>query len=132
MPVTETVTYTPDETETDWIVELDHVQNHTRPTLSIYDMVNKNAGSNKLGECMIRSERDRNTVYSCKTFAAYDEDAWTQTLMELLSDSGPDILYVSRERMELLYEKGWYCPLMKYCLQRSRMICCPVQLNLEW
>lgn len=103
---------TPDETETDWIVELDHVQNHTRPTLSIYDMVNKNAGSNKLGECIgIRSERDRNTVYSCKTFAAYDEDAWTQTVMELLSDNGPDILYVSRERMELLHEKGVVLPL---------------------
>lgn len=67
---------------------------------------------------------------SMENKAEYQEDYRTRILAEMMAAAGPDILYVSREDMILMQEKGMICDLSDMIAQETQEVLIPGVLKL--
>lgn len=96
-----------DDGDEDWLAPLSEESVQKEDALRVVDLVNSGVGSRQMSECAaLVSRKDMNqTVLYQKT--GNDADSFrTEIMAELAAGNGPDILYVSRADMALLYELG--------------------------
>lgn len=91
----------------DWLVPLSEEEVSREEAVLVADLVGDNPGSRQVSECAaLVSRRDLNETFVYESAGQNPEDFKTQILAELAAGGGPDILYVSRSDMEMMYEKG--------------------------
>lgn len=93
-----------DQTMEDWLAPLSEDMVVHREAVQIVDMT---GGSGQVAECAaLVSRRDLNRSFTYKSAGQDVEDFRTRIFAELAAGKGPDILYVSRSDMKILYEAG--------------------------
>lgn len=93
----------------DWFVKLSNTEIKRKEDIRVVDLVagGQDYGCQMIAECAaLVTRRNRKDFFAYEKSDGDRNDYRTKLLTELIAGKGPDILYVSREDMEILQDKG--------------------------
>ena len=115
----------------DWLVILSESKIERDNDIRIVDISSDNLGNKQVSECAaLTARQDWNHLYTYEGCGENKEDFRTKVMAELVAGGGPDILYVSPEDMEILWEKGVLADLREFLPQTSIDIILPGVLQM--
>lgn len=110
--------YDPADSENDWLAVLSEEPVEQMGTVRLVSITE---GNSRIKNCAaIVSRRNRNYLFQYEDSGNTDpEDFRTRIIAELLAGKGPDLLFVSREDMELLQRRGLLADLRTFLSEET-------------
>lgn len=110
--------YQPANNEDDWMAVLTEEPEEQSGAVRVVSLVK---GVGRIKDCAaVVSRKNRNYLFTYEDSGKTDpEDFRTRIIAELVAGNGPDILYVSREDMELLQKRGLLADLRTFLSEET-------------